>query len=492
MRRAVERLAAILAGLLLVLIALEVGTRAASRLVYPRRDPARSVAGLPAGVPRVLAVGDSFTAGREDGSWPRAFAEIEGARRGHPVAVVNAGTGGANTRMLLDALPSLLRAADPHLVVICTGGPNLTNWQGYNDWAGRHDPLSRADDALAARLASWRLVRHLAVAWHRRGVPSVERSDAIDGYAIWKTTFHLDDRPVHRITSDDPAFPAAMALLDAGRAPEARVAFLAAAQASPGDPALRWGAGMAAAHLGDPQGAVQDFESCLEAAPGDPACTFHLGMVLSDTPGGMERAEAVLAAGVAAWPEDPLLRWALGRAHGLQAHQDLALEQLEACIRIDPDQYPCYDTLVSAVRGPRSQARVREVLEEAAPHSAMARDMLAALEIPGPGSRGRNAALVAWVHDDVVAMVDLCLSRGIRVLLHSYPEPIPVNDAMREAAAARGVPFVDHVPAFRAALATLPWSALFVPDGHPNAEGYRRMGEQIADAVDAEGLLPPP
>ena len=62
---------------------------------------------------------------------------------------------------------------------------------------------------------------------------------------------------------------------------------------------------------------------------------------------------------------------------------------------------------------------------------------------------------------------------------------------MRECIA-RGVPFVDHVPAFRAALATSLRSDLFVPDGHPNDEGYRRMAVEIADAVDVAGLLPPP
>lgn len=489
-RRGLERLAALLAGLLLVLLALEAGTRVASHLVYPRTDPGRSVAGLPEGAPRVLTVGDSFTAGRVDASWPRAFAEIETARQGRPVAVVNAGLGGQNSRMVLEGLGPLLRAANPHLVVICAGAVNLTNWYGFNDWAGRRSWTSRLDDALAARLASWRLLRHLTVAWRRS--PSVVPGDAVKGYATWQTTFRRDGRPIARVDSDDPGFQAAKALLDAGRAPEAYVAFHAAARSHPEQAPLWWGAGMAAAYAGDQAAAVRAYESCLTAAPRHAACTFGLGMVLSDMPGGRDRAEAVLAAGVAAWPEDPLLRWALGRVYGLKARQDLALEQLAACVRLDPERYCCYETMVGMVRGPRYQGEVRKLLEEMAPQSAMARDTLAALLIPGPGNRARDAALAAWARDDLEAMVDLCLDRGAGVLLHSYPEENPVNDVLREVAATRDVPFVDHVPAFRAALVTTPRSDLFVPDGHPNDEGYRRMAEAIAEAVDAAGLLPAP
>jgi hypothetical protein len=215
-------------------------------------------------------------------------------------------------------------------------------------------------------------------------------------------------------------------------------------------------------------------------------------MVLSDMPGSLDRAQVVLAGGVTAWPDDPLLRWALGRAHGLKARQDLALEELGACIRLDPDRYYCYEALVDMVRGPRYQGEVRKLLQEMAPHSSMARDTLAALLIPGPANRARDVALLAWARDDVDAAVELGLEQGARVLLHSYPEENPVNDVLREVAAARGVPFVDHVPAFRAALATSLRSDLFVPDGHPNDEGYRRMAVEIADAVDVAGLLPPP
>ncbi len=489
-RRVLERLAALLIGLLVVWILVEAGTRLATRVVYPRSDPTRAVAGLPEGAPRVLTMGDSFTAGRVDASWPRAFAEIERARRGRPVAVVNGGMGGLNSRMVLEALPAFLRTARPHLVLICAGSVNLTNWYGFNAWAGRDSPASRLDDALAAHLASWRLVRHLAVAWAR--TPTVHPAEAVDGYATWQATFRRNDRPVPEVTSDDPDFRAARVLLDAGRAVEAYPAFLAAARARPDVAVLWWGTAMAAAYTGDQPGAVQAYEACLAASPGDAACTFGLGMVLSDTPGGIDRAEVVLTEGVARWPDDPLLRWALGRLHGLRARQDQAFEQLQACIRLDPDRYYCYETLVGMVRGPRYQGEVRRFLEEVAPRSAMARDTLAALLIPGPGNRARDVALLAWARDDVAAMVTLCLERGARVLLHSYPEENPVNDVLREVAATRGVPFVDHVPAFRAALTTTLRSDLFVPDGHPNDEGYRRMAEAIADAVDTGGLLPAP
>jgi lysophospholipase L1-like esterase len=76
---------------------------------------------------------------------------------------------------------------------------------------------------------------------------------------------------------------------------------------------------------------------------------------------------------------------------------------------------------------------------------------------------------------------------GARAILVTYPQP-RAHDEIAEAVLALGVrtgtPVVDPRGAFDEAHAGgRPWSDLLIPDGHPTAEGYRIVGELLAEAV---------
>ena len=125
-----EKSAAVLLGLAVGLVALEVMLRALG-VACERRGPEPST---PARSDQrtILCLGDSFTWGmgaRADMTWPRQLERRLNQGGGQRYVVVNRGMAGQNSAWLLAMLQGNLEATHPDLVILCTGSANA--WDPY-------------------------------------------------------------------------------------------------------------------------------------------------------------------------------------------------------------------------------------------------------------------------------------------------------------------------------------------------------------------------
>ena len=125
-----EKSAAVLLGLALGLVALEVMLRILG-VACERRGPEPSTPAR--GDQRtILCLGDSFTWGMgasADMTWPRQLERLLNAGGGQRYVVVNRGMAGQNSTWLLTMLKGNLEATRPDLVILCTGSSN--SWDPY-------------------------------------------------------------------------------------------------------------------------------------------------------------------------------------------------------------------------------------------------------------------------------------------------------------------------------------------------------------------------
>ncbi len=156
---------------LLVLLACELVLRLAGWLLAPSLAPAAG------DQLTVVCVGDSWTVGQPDGSYPALLGERLAARPGGVrYRVVNLGRSGTNSSQALRLLVANLDALRPHLVLVLTGNNDHWNLSESRYWRFREGQLGPGA-ALAARLRvaleSVRLVRVARVGyWRLTGRPS--------------------------------------------------------------------------------------------------------------------------------------------------------------------------------------------------------------------------------------------------------------------------------------------------------------------------------
>jgi len=97
-----------------------------------------------------------------------------------------------------------------------------------------------------------------------------------------------------------------------------------------------------------------------------------------------------------------------------------------------------------------------------------------------------DARIASTLEDHLERIVKVCRAHDSEPVLLLYPEEnTMVDSVVREVAALRAVGLVDPQPVFKYLLGTVPRERLFIQDGHCTGEGYRRLGELIAnDALD--------
>ena len=92
--------------------------------------------------------------------------------------------------------------------------------------------------------------------------------------------------------------------------------------------------------------------------------------------------------------------------------------------------------------------------------------------------------------EDLDDIADILEANGVRLILMSYPDPF-YREELSRFARRRGVLFLDHVPAFRKAVATRPREAFFRRDSHCTKAGYGIMARGLFELLDREGLAAP-
>lgn len=117
-----QRLALIALGVVLAMLALEVGLRAAGVVWLWARERRNVEALTPGGTVRVLCLGESTTALGGESSYPRELERVlDRDGGGRTFSVVNAGIPGITTDVVLARLDELLDRYRPHVVVTMLG-----------------------------------------------------------------------------------------------------------------------------------------------------------------------------------------------------------------------------------------------------------------------------------------------------------------------------------------------------------------------------------
>lgn len=152
-REAAARVALVLFGLAVGLVALEVALQVAARVVVPGAER-RAASGWLTQRARVVAIGDSNTYGlyvRADQAYPKVFERLwNRARPGRPVEVLNLGFPGMNSSRVRNAFPRIVDTFRPDVVTIMLG---------TNDLWTAPEPVSDAAEQPGLRDRLWRWSR---------------------------------------------------------------------------------------------------------------------------------------------------------------------------------------------------------------------------------------------------------------------------------------------------------------------------------------------
>jgi lysophospholipase L1-like esterase len=93
---------------------------------------------------------------------------------------------------------------------------------------------------------------------------------------------------------------------------------------------------------------------------------------------------------------------------------------------------------------------------------------------------------------NLTRLVELARRNDLPVVFQTYFHfhGYRVNEVIRDVASTHGLPLVDHNLLFHTEIPPGEREALRIDDGHPNANGYARMAENIAVTLERTGLMP--
>lgn len=458
----------VLAALALVELLLQVGAFVVWRSHRPEATSPSS------GNRIVLCVGDSFTFGLGATSQDRAYPARLGARLlqsdpGSNWQVVGAGWPGRSSTQFMAALPGLLQSDHPSYVVLLIG---------LNDSWNRvtTDPTEPAPSSERPGWTwKWRTARLAAIVADRfrsrtASTPTKSAEPALPS---------AGQKPIETIDELEAS------LTDRTRRAEQNKAIwhLRQEAAAARDSALTMRVLRAATKVALVKVVLEDGQRLAqEKGPSAELLRLLVGPVMK-----LKDPKEALALARQAVQMDP------GNAEG---HRILAeMECSEGDVRVgarelllafhaDHDSTKLAAKLrVFALPGDVDRATFDSLAADAIPDSieraAAMRRYDASLE-----SGAQEAALA----DRLEEAIRLIRDAGARPILLTYPnfggkEPATVNACLRDVAARKRVPLVDLPPVFEARARDVPFTSLFVSDGHCADDGYDLMAQSVAQVL---------
>ena len=478
MRRLKEKLLVLVVGLVAALLLMEVGLRLLGSFfqpLEPRQEAVTRGLGDPSKT-AVLCLGDSYTYGigaTTRNAYPDQLERLlnGGAKEG-PYEVVNGGIGGANSSMILAALPEYLAAVKPKVVTVMAGGNNLTNFFGYSSYLADTGEGEHATPGVWDSLHRVRVIRlsRLLTAQaqiKRRPVLIDGHEGAIAAYVSWYRSLGGSARSSH--------FLEGARELRFNRPGPAMAHFLAGIKAAPGHSGNHWGMAMANTNLRRPAQARAWYGKCLRVNPRDPGCHFGLGEIDLHTYFDRRLFRHFLA-GIKAAPRFSGNYLGLGMAYLKEGPEDEGIKALQRCITVNPDDARCYPNLITAARRSDRVDSVRRFLKKHARTNEVARDFYQMLHTAGDK--------MMWVESDLGKIADLCREQGIRLIIVGYPGRTLMNSALSAVARRRKLTYVNTRDAFLRLMAAGTNEAdLFQPDRHCKDRGYGVIARTIQRAI---------
>jgi hypothetical protein len=509
LRRLREALLAIVVGVLVLFLVVELGLRGVG--CYSAYEANRGDAEF-----TVLALGDSFTYGQgapRGRGWPEQLEE-QLDERGIDARVENRGVLSGTSTVARRAMQEALEAMEPDVAIVLVGHANYSDYRGYYSWQETDSAKGRLLEALW-RIRTYRLIRFTALDIRRRSLapeelhlldpselglmpfdncPEEEIAGSCQGEAgvltldacrsISRGDPASADELLGRATELDRGCTRAWELsvqsaLDQDR-PEQALDRLGQALRASSDPTRALDM-MSMTFVS--QGAAAPLASWLDQESGLPtlnaAQRAHILGRLHRSLGNFEVADEAYRV----CSEDPQLgcgcswsRVELAARQGDDAHTQRLMQgfvahpragctdfvgklsmmcsygfQAEALqwLRVAMDHHRGeWFPSVRAVQpclGPQDMPRLREILARVPEQDAVER-VLTEIE------EGQNVGTMVepWLHDELELIIDTLQGRDIPVILATYPNFSSINPTFREIATERGLPLADTERRFAA------------------------------------------
>ncbi len=500
-RKTLERLLALVLGLLVSLAALEIALRAVGEAFWrPEGRPGHDVAQLADAerwacedCRRIICLGDSITYGigaSEGNDYPSQLERLlratsDGDQR-H--IVVNAAIGGGNSTAIKTMLPDYLANVRPHAVVVMAGHTNRTNFQGFASHVRSGSLGAKLQDALF-EIRGYRLLRYITDGMtslrQQRNMElasQFRRSTPVGYYLHYRSTAAARQRLGESLS---PAFTRGAELLKLGQNRPAAEVFQAALAQRPHESSLYWGMGQAMRGLRAPEEARRWYERGIQAAPGDPALFHGRGEIDIDQDRVDGRTLAWFQRGLEADPSFTLNH--VGVSMALQRSDPAgSIAALERCLAADPDFILCYPRLMMHHQRHGTLDQLQDLLAPLADGSPVAASYFEMARVANVES-----SIDDWIAADMAEIVDLCQKQGVQVLIQEYPLELPANRILRQLAQERDLPLIENTAVFREG--TDNWRGkriLFYQDmSHPNDQGYSLMAQHVLEELRQHGIV---
>ena len=432
MNRKKNRLVAFLAGIVVCLLAMELILRVIGA-IYAYRSESDEVIKDPAQC-TILCVGDSVTFGLgapRIQSYPAQLQRL--LNTGTPqkkINVINRGRPGYNTTLLLETLSYDIREAKPDIVLILTGGANSWNFLGYRVYRQQNKFLSFMSDQLY-KVHLYKLIKLLLRNIRYRNRDSVQnKHDSIRAIEPPRETIDLSAESI--IAARKSKAPKVYCLI-----------------------------GEAYMKKGDYDQALNWFHEGINVDPTFPMSYNFIGRVYREQK-QFNKALYWFKKGLEATPTDALDHHAYGMVATGFFNLGLYDEAIEFFKKEESRHPAAKDFLLMYGEGDKKkvQKRVKE-----------------------------------WLRDDFGKILSICEKHKATTLIQNYPNYWDkelndlIDDVLLDLSNQYDFYFVNHYRVFRQLKEKGDtYKKHFVPDGHPNKNGYGVMAANVFKMLKEERL----
>lgn len=389
----------------------------------------------------ILCIGDSFTLGAgapPDKSYPRQLEdllnkEIKEVR----FRVINRGMGGCNTSMILTKMAAYINETNPDLVVLLAGSSN-----GWNAWGYRHHLKKRVlfykiQDFLYS-IKVYKLIK-LFCSNIRDKINNILQG--ISKSEIFakeiKSNNQITLREHKRSLSEDASYRCSSPEVWENRNMICTLEI-----------------------QGKYNEAIESCRKIIEKCPNDSSAHFEIGRMYIKLDNKREAEEWIKKA-IELNPKDFNYLWHLALLSSGQDPKETkrAIQFLYKFIKVEPRVIDLIDMLSN---------RDKYTIE-----------------------------LRQWVKSDILEMIHLCNSKGVKIILHNFPwyndnkETKNINLAIEEVARGYSLLFVDNYQIFQELWARGEKKEDYyaLDNCHCNAKGYNRIAKNIYDKIIEEKLI---
>jgi tetratricopeptide (TPR) repeat protein len=339
--------------------------------------------------------------------------------------VINRGRPGQNTAQLLENLEGYLNETEPDIVLVLTGGANFWNYWGYQVYKQRDKVVCFVNDQLY-RLRVYKLVKLLC-----RNLRDKTQYDKPKKQPLPRN-LEPEEGTLHQEKETD-------------------------APAAPGSPDMWKQNKVCRRYFKN-----RDYDKGL-------AC-FLKGIEIY--PGFAENFKGI------------------GWLYKEQKRKKEALPWFMKALELDPSNIDCYDGIAQVYAELGLYSEAVDFFRKEKARNPAANDFLLMFKIKKQERIGEE--VIEWVQENIGRIISVCAKHNVKIILQNYPDEFRIDDVLRKVAKRYGIPFVNHNQVFtqiseKRASHEEYREEYFLPDGHPNAQGYGVMAMNVYNKLKGNG-----